>query len=179
MCFGAAISALCCAGSLCCNCCCAGLGKLGIPAKNFPKVAYLVSDLLFMIIGVVLMYTFRPLFRDSDWLECNDASGGGYDCFGTVAVLRASFVLFLYHLIILLLLIPRGQCASIVHDSFFTPKLVLLFAGFIATFWIHNDFFIGWANFCRAGSILYLLIQGYFLLNFAYLWNDQLVKVAE
>ena len=179
MCVGAAISALCCAGSACCNCCCRGLGSLGIPAKNYPKVAYLVTDVLFMVIAVLLMYTFRPLFRDNDWLECNEASGGGYECFGTAAVLRASFVLFLYHLSILVLLIPRGQCASIVHDSFFTIKFILLLGAYIGTFWMSNDFFVGWADFCRAGSILYLIVQAYFLLNFCYLWNDQLVAVAQ
>ena len=64
------------------------------------------------------------------------------------------------------------------HDSFFTAKFLILIAGYIGSFWISNDFFVGWANFCRGGSILYLAIQGYFLLNFAYLWNDKLVEVA-
>jgi len=108
MCFAAVCSAICCAGSMLCNCCCKGLSACGVPAKNFPKAAYVVTDILFMAISVALMYTFRPLFRDNDWLECNDASGGGYACFGTSAVLRASFILFLYHILILLLLIPRG-----------------------------------------------------------------------
>ena len=172
------MSALCCFGSACCGCACKGLSACGVPAKNFPKAAYVVYDLLFMVIAVVLMYTFRPLFRDTDWLECNDASGGGHACFGTAAVLRASFVLFFYHILILLFLIPRGQCSSAVHDGFFTLKFLVIMAAYVATFWMSNEFFVGWADFCRVGSIFYLIIQGYFLLNFAYLWNDKLVAVA-
>ena len=91
-------SAICCFGSCCCNCLCKGLGACGVPAKNFPKVAYLVTDMLFMTIAVLLLYTFKPMFEEYDWMECNDASGGGDACFGTSAVLRASFILFLYHI---------------------------------------------------------------------------------
>ena len=126
-----------------------------------------------MVVALVTMYIFHPMAADSDgWIECNDASGGGHQCFGTAAVIRMSFILFLYHLLILLMLIPRGGCSSAIHDGFFTCKFVMILGGWIGSFWIHNDFFIGWANFCRAGSILYLLFQSYFLLNHAYLWND-------
>lgn len=106
--FAVCCQTCCCMGRSFCDCCCKGLKKLGIPAKAFPKVGFVIMDITFMIIAVILMYTLRPLFKDNDWLECNDASGGGYECFGTSAVLRASFVLFLYHLFILTLLIPRG-----------------------------------------------------------------------
>ena len=159
----------------CCSCLCKGLAALGVPAKAFPKVAYLISDLLFMLIAVLLMYSFKPMFEEFDWMECNDASGGGDSCFGTSAVLRASFILFLYHLFILLCLCPRGHCSSVIHDGFFTGKFILILGGYIGTFWIHNDFFAGWAEFCRVGSIFYLIFQAYFLLNFAYIWNDKLV----
>ena len=160
MCIGAVCGAicqgLCCFGSAACNCCCKGCRACGVSAKAFPKVAYLVFDVIFMLIAMVLMYTFRPLFRDTDWLECNDASGGGYECFGTTAVLRMSFILFLYHLFILLLLIPRGQCSSCIHDGWFTLKALLVFGAFIASFWMPNSFFTGWADFCRVGSMIYL-----------------------
>ena len=92
-----------------CSCCCRGLEKCGVPAKNFPKAAYVVMDLVFMLIAMLVMYVIRPMGEDSDgWIECNDASGGGTECFGTSAVLRASFILFLFHLLILICLIPRG-----------------------------------------------------------------------
>jgi hypothetical protein len=175
---GIACSALCCFGSCCCNCLCKGLKACGVPAKNFPKVAYLVTDLIFMAIAVILLYTMKPLFEEYDWMECNDSSGGGDTCLGTSAVIRASFILFCYHLLILVLLIPRGHCSSVIHDGFFTFKFVLIFGGYIGSFWIHNDFFAGWAEFCRVGSIIYLMIQGYFLLNFSYLWSEQLKDAA-
>ena len=65
MCLGAVTSALCCAGSCFCNCCCKALSACGVPAKNFPKVAYVISDLILMIISVLLMYTIRPLFKEN------------------------------------------------------------------------------------------------------------------
>ena len=77
---------------------------------------------------------------------------------GTPAVLRASLILFIYHIVILLSLIPRGRCSSIVHDGWFSLKFLLLLGSFIASFWIPKSFFIGWGEFCRAGSILYLMI---------------------
>lgn len=179
MCLTAVCQALCCFGSSLCNCCCTGLNKCGIKSKAFPKVAYVVIDFLTMFMAFLTMYIFHPWAKDSDWLECNDSSGGGHQCFGTAAVIRASFVLFIFHILILLMLIPRGDCSSAIHDGFFTCKFLMIFAGWIASFWIHNDFFIGWANFCRGGSIIYLFMQSYFLLNHAYLWNDKLVKEME
>ena len=170
--------AICCAGAMCCNCMCKGLSACGVTGKAFPKVGYLIQSTALMLIATILMYTFRPLFRDQDMLECNEASGGGYECFGTAAVLRASFILFLYHILILILIIPRTQCSSAIHDGFFTLKFIVLFGSFIASFWISNDFFKGWSEFCRVGSIIYLFIQSYFLLNFAYLWNEKLVQAA-
>lgn len=164
---------------MCCNCCCKGLEACGVPAKNYPKAAYVVTDFVMMLVAMFIMYAFRPLAEDHDWIYCNESSGGGDKCFGTSSILRASFVLFCYHILILLLLIPRGNCASMVHDGFFTVKLTLIFIFYIASFWISNDFFSGWANFCRVGSILYLLVQSYFLLNFAYIWNDNLSSVME
>ena len=158
MCLGLACSAVCCMGSAFCSCCCAGIRACGVPLKNFPKVAYVVTDILVMILAVVLMYTMRPLFEDTDWLECNEASGGGSGCFGTSAVLRASFVLFCYHILILILICPRGHCSSVLHDGFFTLKTFLILAAYVASFWIPYEFFQGWAEFCRVGSVLYLAI---------------------
>jgi len=83
MCLGAVTSALCCAGSCFCNCCCKALSACGVPAKNFPKVAYVISDLILMIISVLLMYTIRPLFKEnSNLIDCN-----GEDLIGNIACL--------------------------------------------------------------------------------------------
>ena len=179
MCLGALCSAVCCFGQCCCGCLCKGLSACGVPAKNFPKVAYLVTDLIFMAISVLVLYTMRPLFEEYDWMECNEDSGGGDHCLGTSAVMRASFILFLYHILILICLIPRAHCSSYIHDGFFLFKFLLIFGGYVGTFWISNDFFAGWAEFCRGGSILYLIIQAYFLLNFAYLWYDKMANAVE
>ena len=110
MCLSAACQALCCFGSGLCSCCCRGLEKCGIPAKNFPKAAYVVMDMVFMVIAMLVMYIFSGHEDDDSWtsIECNESSGGGRECFGTPAVLRASFVLFCFHILLLISLIPRG-----------------------------------------------------------------------
>ena len=170
---------LCCFGSACCSCCCRGLAACSVPAKNYPKAAYVAFDFILMLIATFVMYALRPIAEDNDWIYCNEGSGGGDECFGTSAVLRASFILFCYHLLILLFLIPRGNCSSVVHDGFFLFKFLVVFGAYIASFWMSNDFFDGWGNFCRVGSILYLIVQSYFLMNFAYMWNDKLMSVVE
>ena len=214
---GMVFSALCCCGATVCGCCCKCLVAAGTPAKSFPKAAYVITDVCFMMIAVMFMFTIRSLAKNNEWDLCpgdgsieevdTDVSGvlvdgviggigsllpegeeeeveevdvGNYNCFGTPAVLRASFVCFCYHVLILIFICPRAHCSSIIHDGFFSGKFIFLLIGFIASFWIPDPFFVdGWANFCRVGSILYLMIQGYFLLNHAYLWNDHLLDAAE
>ena len=111
MCLSALCSALCCASSACCRGCCCALDKCGIPAKNFPKVTYLLTDFSFMILAIILMYAFKPLFREQDWLTCPENSGGDEECFGVAVIMRMSFTLFIYHLVILLAICPRAKCS--------------------------------------------------------------------
>ena len=157
MCLTYLCSALCCASTACCNSVCCGLRKCGIPAKNFPKVTYLVNDVFFMVFSVILMYALRPAFEEYDWLECNEKSGGGFDCLGMSVIFRASFSLFMFHLLIIICLIPRVSCSQAIHDGMWTLKFLLTFAIFVATFWLPNEFFSGWANFSRIGSLFFLM----------------------
>ena len=168
-------SALCCAGKACCDSCCAGLKQCGIPAKNFPRVAYVVQDTLLMIGALIIMFTLRPAADEISWLNCTKLAGGGSSCFGESTVLRASLSLFLTHLFVLLVICPRAQCSSAIHDGFWCIKIFLLIALFAATFWIPYQFFFTWAWICRIGAITFLIIQAYFLLNQAYIWNDELL----
>jgi len=43
---------------------------------------------------------------------------------------------------------------------------------YIAFFFIPHKFYVVWAHICRGASLLYLIVQAYFLLNGAYTWND-------
>lgn len=162
MCFSAlccAGSGLCCAGQTCCRALCCLCESCGITPKNFPKVSYVLFNFFWVGIALLLMFTLQPLFEEySDTLYCNEESGGGSSCFGTSSVLRMSFVLFLFHLLILMVIAPRVKCSSVFHDGCWCFKFLLVIALFILVFWIPNDFYWGWAHFARIASGFYLVL---------------------
>jgi len=160
-----------------CTCCCGGCAKVGVHQKNWPKVTYVINDVFMMLISFILMYTLRPLAdKYPDHFTCNETAGGGANCFGVSSVLRMSFALFCYHIIILLTLIPRAQCSSLLHDGLWPIKFLIILALFILAFFIPHAFFLYFWNWlCRIGSAIFLVIQSYFLLDMAYKWNEQLI----
>lgn len=101
-------SALCCAGQAFCQIACCACSLCGINPKNFAKIAFVIFDLLWFGVAILIMFTMQPLFEKYDFLQCSDNSGGGDVCLGVAAVLRMSFVLFIFHLFILLIMLPRA-----------------------------------------------------------------------
>ena len=166
--------AVCCAGRMCCGACCAGFKACGVPAKNFPKISYVITSVILMLCSILVMFTLRPLAEKYDWLNCAEHAGGGSRCFGIAAGFRASFTLFLYHAIMLLILCPRAGCSSGLHDGFWCIKGLILVVLFIISFQIPFEFYDTWGWISLIMSSLFLFIQGYFLLNLAYTWGDQL-----
>jgi hypothetical protein len=53
---------------------CIGINKMGVPAKNYPRVAYVLQALIFMLISVVLLYTLRASAEEWDWFKCVDSA---------------------------------------------------------------------------------------------------------
>jgi serine incorporator 1/3 len=172
-------SPVCCGGKNFCNACCAGCDKLGIPAKNFPRVTYVIQALIFMITSVLMMIILGPLAEKYSWGNCELLSDSVDACFGQATVLRASFSLASFHFIMLIFLCPRAQCSSAIHDGFWPVKILLLIGIFISSFFIPYEFFVFWGYICRAGSVIFLLIQAYFLLNLAYTWGDNLTAATQ
>ena len=134
-------SALCCAGHACCKglCCCCS--SLGIRKKNYPKVAYVVFSLFWVLIAFILMWTFKPVFDFIGALDCPEASGGDSACFGTSAVLRMSFSLVVFHVITIAVIYPKVTCSSNFHDGLWCIKFILVLAFFICCLFIPNSFF--------------------------------------
>eukprot|EP00347_Sterkiella_histriomuscorum_P000209 403376766 len=173
-------SAACCAGQICCKSLCCLCDSCGINPKNFPKVTYVLFNTFWMGISIILMFTLGPLFEKFDYLlECNEESGGGSACFGTGAVLRMSFVLFIFHMIVLLTILPRISCSSIFHDGCWFFKFLFVIGLYIAVFWIPDNFYWGWAHLARIVSGLYLIIQVILLITVAYTLNDKMVSHYE
>jgi len=76
---------------------------MGIPAKNYPKVAYVVIDFILMIISIILMFTLSYALE-----KCIDGNGDEHDCLGIGAGIRASFTVFAFHFLILLFMGCKG-----------------------------------------------------------------------
>lgn len=122
-----------------------------------------------VLISFILMFTLKPLSDNNDqFLTCvgidsaavtdatttttttssstdttitPDMTNAATACFGISAVLRMTFTLLIFHIFILLLILPRNQCASVVHDSGWTLKFFIVIAVFIAMFWVPIGFF--------------------------------------
>ena len=129
-----------------------------------------------MLISALLMITLRYTEEDFDWFGCSDPDKEGGDCFGILAGFRASFALFLFHVLILIMIFPRAACSSALHDGFWGIKFVILIAVYVLTYFIPYKFFSVWAHICLWLSFFFLCIQAYFILNLAYTWNDMLME---
>lgn len=94
-------------------------------------------------------------------------------------MLRMSFALAVYHLIILMSIIPRATCSMALHDGFWPVKGLLLVLIYIGSFFLPTAAMIFYAQFSRIVSGLYLIFQTYFLLNQCYAWTNQLLEIID
>jgi len=94
---------------------------------------------------------------------------------GPSAIVRMSFVLACFHLLIFLIILGRNTAASVFHDGCWGFKFLFVLAFFIGSMWIPNSFFIGFMGFSRLVSIGFLLVQALLMLCVAYSVNELLV----
>ncbi|KAK7200968.1 Serine incorporator (Serinc) [Novymonas esmeraldas] len=99
-------------------------------------------------------------------------------CGAEMLIYRVSFALvvfFAFHWITVsdLTCCIRSKDRAELQRSFFTVKTVLLVLLFIATLFIPNGFFAGYAYVCLICSGLYLLMNVVFLVDFSYHWSDE------
>lgn len=155
-----------------------------MPPKVYPKVAYLLNSVFFMLISVILLYCLRFSADKWDWFQCIDSTDSGVtvsssSCYGIKAVLGMSFTLFVFHLLVLIFISPRFVCSSMAHDGFWGFKFLFIIVLYIGCFFIPHSFYMVWAHICRGASFLFYLVQGYFLLSASYSANDKLLLMAE
>ena len=94
---------------------------------------------------------------------------------GPSAIIRMSFVLMCFHVVVLCVIIGRNTAASVFHDGCWGFKFIAVLIFFIITMWIPNSFFEGYMIFSRVVSILFLLIQALLMLVVAYKINETLI----
>jgi len=125
------------------------------------------------------MFTIKPVAETCEEMDEKYTDGQNLDepsaLFGVSAVLRMTFALFIFHVFIILLILPRVECSSVIHDGGWCFKFLLISALFIAFFWIPIEFFQGWAEVCRYTSLIFLVIQVFYILDGAYSFNEYMV----
>jgi hypothetical protein len=73
----------------------------------------------------------------------------------------------------------RNDTAAIIHDGWWTLKSIIVAGLFIGSFFISNDpFFLGYMEFSRYVSVIYLCFQAMLMLIVCYLINNSLVTAA-
>lgn len=179
MCIG---SALCCAGAACCSCLCLPAKAAGVAAKNYAKIGYVVFAVSWLIMTIVMMYVFNWLFgwTDTFGFDCPQASGGGQACTGASALIRTSWSLAIFHILMLIIVSLRTDFAAAFHDGCWGTKFLIVAGLLIGSLWIPNDPVInGYLEFARVVSVLFLIYQALLILVVAYTLNDVLVRNVE
>jgi hypothetical protein len=136
--------ALCCAGQLCCSCLCKPCEAAGVASKNFSKIGYVVFQLLWVVVSLVVMFNTDHFMwmATSEMVECPDWGVEDEICFGISLLLRMSFSLFILHSLIFIIILGRNSVCAAFHDGCWAFKSLLLLAMYVGTFWIPNNFFI-------------------------------------
>lgn len=128
--------------------------------------------------GILLLFTF---FGDgilsvfSKFINCpnnNDLSV----CLGVSLIARVSFALFALHLLILILILPRGYCSKVVNEACFLLKLLLVPAVAIALMFVENKYLNFYVQASVIASFFFLVYQAVALIDFSYIMNEVLVR---
>lgn len=92
------------------------------------------------------------------------------------AVFRMSFILLLFHLLVFIIVLTRTPVAAVFHDGWWSFKFLLVLASFIASFYMNNSFFQGYAIFVKVTSSIFLVYQGITILGLSYVINHSVVN---
>jgi len=168
MCIGALASCACTAFG---SCCCGAFKDCKAKYGPGSRIPYMFVMFIFSIFAVCMALFGDKILWENDLLDyefsvCTQAS-----CQGNGAVYRTSFTLFLFFAIHALVV----YCVLSFHYLFFTLKLFSLVAVLTLTFFVPGTFFEdGYVNFARVGSGIFLLIQIYVLIGWAWDCNEKI-----
>lgn len=165
-----------CIGILCSACsvigtglCCVGTHTSRLMKKDV-KMGYGLLILFFSsFLMLILYFGSRYLHFAGKFINCpNDESLDS--CLGLSSVYRLSFVLAIFHLIVLLCCLTRDSFAKIVNEGLWGFKLILILAGFIGMLFVSNNFFEPYAKSSMYISGIFLFVQAVCLIDAFYLW---------
>jgi hypothetical protein len=169
-------AAFCCAGATCCSCLCAPCAKMGAASKTFARIGYLFFQIFWVIIAIAILFLTKSIVKIlPSFLQCPENSGSSTACLGPSAIVRMSFVLACFHLIVLCIILARNTFAQVFHDGCWMIKFMFVFIFFSGSLFIPNSFFLGYMDFARYVSEFFLLAQAMLILIVAYKINERLI----
>ena len=177
-------SAICCAGAMCCKCLCYPAKMAGVAAKNYAKIGYVVFSISWIIFTILFMLFMNWLFDWSDnfGFDCPIVQDGGNNkaCAGSSTLVRTSWSLAIFHIIMLIIVSLRNDFAASFHDGCWGAKALIVAGIMMGSLWIPNDPVMnGYLEFARIVSVIFLLYQAIMILVLSYGLNDLLVSNVE
>ena len=94
------------------------------------------------------------------------------ECVGNYFVFRVSFALTLFYVFLTF----TTAALTAAHNGCWAFKFGVYGIGFVVTFFIGNPMFYVFAGFARAFSILFILLQIFILVDFAFEWWENFMK---
>ena len=169
-----ALSACCCAGACCCECLCLPMKMIGVSAKHFSKIGYVMFNLFWILLAIGTLYAGSWFAGWAKWTGIS-CPGNNETCFTAFGLVRMSFVLMCFQFLIFLVTLARNHCAAVVHDGWWALKFLFVGVFFACTMWINDSFFQGYMEFSRIFSVFFLSYQAILMLIVAYVVNQVLV----
>ena len=168
-------SAACWIGATACQCLCSLFGLCGATKKVFSRIGYVMFMVLWIILSIIFLFYGHYIFKIpfiEDYVSCdtdNDA------CIGVSAVLRTSFTLTLFHLLLFLVCLCGGDVVSALNEGAWPLKIIVVMAFFVLTLFMPTNFFKGFGYVAMVASFLYLIYQMILIIDMAYSWNSNWV----
>lgn len=82
---------------------------MGVASKTFARIGYLFFQFFWVVIAVALLFLTKGIVGAlPSFLQC---PSGGTECLGPSAIIRMSFVLACFHLVVLCVILARNTFA--------------------------------------------------------------------
>ena len=140
--------------------------------KKDVKLAY---GILVLFYSALLMFI---LYFGSRWLHFAQifvSCPNGADlntCLGLASVYRLSFVLAVFHFLIMISCLTRDSFAKIVNEGLWGVKMLIILGGCIGMLFVSNSFFIPYAKASMYFGGVFLFVQAVSLIDAFYLWAE-------
>lgn len=143
--------------------------------KQQVRLSYVLFNTLCLFISTIVLYWTQDLFSSfTKYIHCPDSND--LSCLGISAVYRMSFTLALFYAFMIFVLLFRNEFSKSMNEGWWCLKGTLILAGFIAFFYVNNNFFVGYATFAKYFGAAYLVIQSIMLIDLFYMWGENWVR---